>query len=329
MELLPPQEPKEEPEEILANPVRKPRLSKGQRIAAFTVSGAACFGFVLWGVNQFLSLRGVIHVFASRIVLGLTTLVAILGVFLFTRLLARWRKTFFGASTVIIVLFAVLLDWWAPKPKEVPNPDPQPKEGAPVSLSMGCTSENIPLHIPANTTIHIMRINPSLRGNPTIPDIGVFHEISSGEKPIDWPSKREGRWMTPSEKQAVFQTLRQFATPWARKCEITSYGNATLEETDAYLLVDMPDKQRHGYRIPFNPLIFGKTFTFYMINTCSSGIVPLFMQWADQATVRVVGEETERRVPLQFEKTNWPSQLQVPMGASAFLWNDVPSCEGW
>jgi hypothetical protein len=101
-----------EPEEIVARretPWRKPLV--------VGISVAGLFGFVLWGISQFLSLRGVVHVLASRIVLGLTVIAAILMLLILTRSLIKRRNTWFWAGTAIIVFLAVSLDWWAPKPR--------------------------------------------------------------------------------------------------------------------------------------------------------------------------------------------------------------------
>src|SRR5215831_4602489 len=103
MELLPPSEP----EPIM----RRVRKSPAARMAFFAFSGASCFGFVLWGLNQFLSLRGVVHVAASRIVLVLTAFVAVLGLWAFTRLLTRKRNLCFAISAVVVVVSGFWLDW--------------------------------------------------------------------------------------------------------------------------------------------------------------------------------------------------------------------------
>ena len=92
------------------------------RVARFSllgISATGCFSFVLWGVNQFLSLRGVVNVSASRIVLVLTAVAAISGWFISTRLFPKWRNGSFMVGAAMIVLGIVFLDWWAPKPQGV------------------------------------------------------------------------------------------------------------------------------------------------------------------------------------------------------------------
>lgn len=94
------------------------RVSPAGRKVIWGFSGTGCFGVVLWGLNQFLSLRGVIHLTASRIVLVATVIVAIVGLFCFTRILQRWKNISFYLGIFIVTLSAFSLDRWAPKPKE-------------------------------------------------------------------------------------------------------------------------------------------------------------------------------------------------------------------
>ncbi len=93
--------------------------TKWRRPVALGLSAATCFGLVLWCLNQFLSLRGVVHVTASRIVLALGVVFAILGWLSFTRLFPRKGNFCFWSGTAIVILSAGLLDWWAPKPESI------------------------------------------------------------------------------------------------------------------------------------------------------------------------------------------------------------------
>jgi hypothetical protein len=138
-ELLPP-----EHRGIISNSSRweSPKW-KAARPFVLGVSAMGCLGFVLWGLNQFLSLRGVVHVVASRIVLAFTVGAAVLMVLAITRFLRTRRNLSFGAGTIVVIVLAVLLDWWAPKPKEASTAH-IPKPAIDVSLAL-------------ITTIHRMR----------------------------------------------------------------------------------------------------------------------------------------------------------------------------
>jgi hypothetical protein len=198
---------------------------------------------------------------------------------------------------------------------------------SPISFRLGCEWDHIPIHIPAASTVHVIRLHPAvLSGNPNIQDLGVFEDItSSPDKSLDWPTKRNGRWMTDAEwnKATAYGT----PNPWAFACTLTSYSSATLDEIVAQLLVDTPDKKRHSYPVAFDPLMSGHSFQFYVVNVCSSGVIPILVQWDDFATVRVLGESNVRRVPLRYEKKNWPSQLLGPFGPTSFVWNDLHDCQ--
>jgi pimeloyl-ACP methyl ester carboxylesterase len=222
--------------------------------------------------------------------------------------------------------------------KDAPNrahdkgPEPQPeKPFTPVSLSFGCGWGHIPIHIPAGKSIHVIRLLPGiLRGNPRIPELGLFEDVSAtDEMPLDWPSERDGRWMTSDEIKDTITKTGAMPTGTSSKCEITNYGPATLDSVRLTLLIDTSDRQRHQYVVPFDPLVSDQPFTFYLVDFCSSGVLPMLVQWTDLAVVHVVGEQGERQVDLNFEKKDWPSSLPPIMGGSPFLWNGTNDCQGW
>jgi hypothetical protein len=133
--------------------------------------------------------------------------------------------------------------------------------------------------------------------------------------------------MTFAETRKSIADKQAFLSPIAFNCTLTSYGAVTLDGIVAPLLVDTPDGKRHSYPIAFNPLVAGHPFSFYVVSGCSSGVIPTMIQWDDFATVRVLGEQGDRRVPLRYEKKNWPSQLLVPIGGSSFVWNGLDNCQ--
>jgi hypothetical protein len=221
-------------------------------------------------------------------------------------------------------------------PQSAPQSTPPP---IPISFRLGCELDHIPIHIPVASTIHVLRLHPAvLYGNPRIPDLGVFENISSlSEKPMDWPNKMNGRWMTKKEMKESWSSGAP-STPYASNCTLTSYSpQVTLDEIIAYLLIDIPDTtkpkssnpalKRLSFPITFDPLMSGHSFHFYVVNTCSSGVIPMTVQWGDSAIVRVSGEQISRKVPLRFERLNFPSQLLMVMGAASFIWNDLHDCQ--
>jgi hypothetical protein len=198
-----------------------------------------------------------------------------------------------------------------------------------VSLHLGCEWDHIPIHIPTASTIHVMRLHPAnLYGNPLIPDVGVFEDISStSSKMLDWPSKAEGRWMTLPEMKKVMAEGKPLPSPYAFNCTLTSYGPGTLEDIVAELILDTSDGKRLRYPVAFDPLSSGQSFSFYIVNVCSSGVTLKMVQWSESATVRVLGEKDKRSVVLRFQKRNWPTLLVPIFGPSMWLWNGTQSCK--
>ena len=201
-----------------------------------------------------------------------------------------------------------------------------PPTPVPVSITLGCGWDHIPIHIPSNFTIHVMRLSPAiLYGNPSIPSVGVFDPVSAGESAMDWPSKRDGRWMTREEFHRALTEQGWMPTPYAFNCTLTNFSSVTLEEISATLIVDTVDKKRHLFPIKFDPLMSGHSFPFYVVNVCSSGVTATMVQWGDRASVRPLGEDKSRIVSLNFEKRSWPSELMV-LGGSSFLWSGMQNC---
>jgi hypothetical protein len=295
----------------------------------FLISSAFLLTLILWGFNEFTSLRGVIHVLASRIVLGGMWVAGILLVMALVSAVPIPPKSKRITLVVLsLVWTAVLvgLDQWAPKPSTVSL------QSTPISFRLGCDWDHLPIHIAPASTIHVIRL---YRGTliPTnfrmnIQDEGSFENISSSaDTPLDWPSERDGKWMTKAEFQNAMKSGSGMPNPWTFRCTMASYSTATLDEMLAFLLIDTPDKQRHSFKVPFDPIMSGHSFTFYMVNVCSSGTIPQLIQWSDTALVRVLGETTVRQVPLRYEKTSWPSQLFPGMGPSSFVWNGIGGCQ--
>jgi hypothetical protein len=206
---------------------------------------------------------------------------------------------------------------------------PNPPEPAPVSIYLGCRIDHIPIHIPAASTIHIIRLDPRiLSGNPRIRSLGVFENVSSRtDASLDLPSKSDGRWMTPSEfRQAVIKEKKFLPSPYASKCSVSVYGAPVVEDVVATLIIETSDGKQHAYPVAFDPFVSNSSFTFYVINICSSGSTVRMVHWADRATLHVLGEPDKREVPLKYVKRGWPAELLPMFGPSSFIWNGVQAC---
>ena len=294
----------------------------------FTLSFAGCFGFVLWGLNQFLALRGVVNVGASRVILVLTVAAAILMVLIATRLVPRNKNTWFAVGSAMVILLAILLDSWAPKPKEL-SPA---KEVIPpleqIAVYMECQWSHYPVTIPPTSTVHVLRLHPDfLKGNPSFRAEGIFHDFTAGDKALTWPSVSDGKW--PSKAEA-FEAMKKgiMQSPFLFKCDLKSFGKTTIEEVSIPMWVRPMEKDAKGrvYQIPFDPLTTGMDFPFYVVNYCSSQI---YVTWPDTLRVHVLGEPDNRVVPLKMIKRDWPGDLMIFM-PSAFKWSGIQNCDwGW
>lgn len=227
----------------------------------------------------------------------------------------RFRICFAASATALVGYIG-----YRQFPRHVPAPSPVPF----TALYIGCEWGHIPINIQAGAVIHVMWLDPSmLLGNPNIPFIGPFDDIRGPvDKGMTWPTKKDGRWMTGVEIQKTMKDTGTIASPYAFHCALSNYGNVNLDEITALLIVDTSDRRRHSYSVPFNPSVVGHPFDFYMVNKCSSGIVPVMVQWGDRARARIVGETILRTIPLQFERKAFPSNLLIGFGASWFMWND-------
>ncbi len=321
MELLPPKS------EIAPSRWQTFMSKPNNRAVVSTISGATLFGLFLWSISEFFSVRGVVHMLTSRIFLGVACVTAWLLLVLIGRIFG-WSKLSILLCATVLIIAALVLDSMFPMPNKIQKARVMPDL---ISFRMGCEWKSLPIHVPAGTTVHVIRVYELTLNAAKAKafDIGVFESVSAKpDSAIDWPSpKRDGRWMTHKE---VNDKKKSGSMPNSlmSKCTLTSYSNVTVDDIATTLLVDTPDKHRHAYSVPFNPLMAGQSFSFYLVNVCSSGVIPILVQWDDFATVRVLGEEQWRKVPLRYERNQVPSQLVATfIGPSSFLWNGVESCK--
>src|SRR6266478_5978592 len=113
-----------------------------------------------------------------------------------------YRQIIYSVSAVVFLASIGTAVYRHYVPVRVPQPTTQSTPSPiPISFRLGCEIDHIPIHILAASTIHVLRLHPAiLYGNPRIQDLGVFENISSpSDKPMDWPTKTSGRWMTKKE----------------------------------------------------------------------------------------------------------------------------------
>jgi hypothetical protein len=269
----------------------------------------------------------------------------VMGFLLFAKALTLngWAKNLAGCAGAVIlsgilititVLHKPDMEPWSNLQKfgtRSPHPTPAIPE-TPISFRLGCNLYGLPIHIQGGSSIHILRITPGTliptNDQHIIPDQGSFETITAEvDKPRDYPSEDNGRWLTKDELTESLKKGRG-ANPFISKCTLTSYTSATLDDIVAVLLVDTRDEKHHSYWVPFDPIMSSKSYEFYVISPCTSGVIPQMVQWNPTVLVRVLGESKIKTVPLRFEKQVFPPQLLAgSFGPSSFLWDGVGECK--
>lgn len=288
----------------------------------FLLTGAALF----W--SQFNQVRPT-GLGYSRAILALLWLMLFLASVIASIQLIRYRWLAVAISAIWPLLLVILLDQIAPRPEPIASPAPLA-----VSLRLGCEWDQIPIRIAVGSSIRVLELNPgtliSTKVKRVFLDQGSFQTITNdGRGPEEWPSKRDGRWLTKSEIASAIHDASKaglaFPSPFAFRCTMKNYTSATLDEIVPTLWVDTPGKKFYSFAVPFDPLMPGSSFSFYVVNMCSSGVIPVDVQWDNNALVHVLGEKGYRRVPLRYERQPWPSSLML-MGRSSFVWSGMGPC---
>ncbi len=232
-------------------------------------------------------------------------------------------KAYGTACLVVFLVFLILFLGWRKSP---PNTDVS-SQPEPLALSMSCASESLPISIPAATTVHVVRIRPSLLLGGDLNSFsggGIMEDVSSGRgKTRNWPSEGEGRWLSDNERKKLLAKTGGVASSGIYKCDISSLGKATLEEVTLKLNVTLLDANRdyeeHVYTISTDPLSGTAPFTFYIVNPCAARV---FAYWPEVASVKVVGQPNRHDVPL-----GWVRRLDLgnPMVfmPAAWRWNEI------
>jgi hypothetical protein len=157
--------------------------------------------------------------------------------------------------------------------------------------------------------------------------MGLFYDVTTGDKPLKWPTNGDGRWLTQAEFMGgAKRFVAQPPSPFMSKCDLSSLGKSIIDDITISATLG-PNKRGatgHGYKIGFDPLRQEAHFQFYIVNRCENQEV--ILTWPDTASAHVLGEEKTRTLPLNIVK-----RLDTPyslfFGKSAFKWNMVRPCD--
>ena len=248
-EILPP-----ESDEIAPRSRWESAKWKAARPFVFGLSLAGCFAFVLWGTNQFLSLRGVVHVAASRVVLSMTWVAACLCCLFATRFVTKRRNLCLALCVVIVTALAFGFDWWAPKPI--------PASRAVPLITLKISPSVFPISAAPHSTLFLLPLHPY----QTFDTTSELHTFSNpcGEDHF-WPSEEE----INSKAKNAYEEVREL--------DVVNHSPVTMEAGKAVFRLSYNDSFGGGCTPPKNPtyqydvvsisaLDPGRTFQFFSVN---------------------------------------------------------------
>jgi hypothetical protein len=140
--------PDEPPIHIAGWTIPRQRLKTIARY--FSVVGL--LGVAGWFIQNFLQVRGVVNLFASRLFLGAAVLFLALAVL---ALMALWGRPRIWIRILVVLMLigvGVAVDYCTPKPS--------PKPLTVVELQVICDDGLLPIHIPNGSSINILEVNP-------------------------------------------------------------------------------------------------------------------------------------------------------------------------
>ena len=308
-EILPPEQPQHKSLQIGRWTI-PPRTVKAIKYAFI----AGILSWVGWSLQNFLSLRGVMNLLASRINLGFIWL----GCFVVGWMLTVnvRRKILFRASIAVVLLLVVWsLDLWAPKP----NAPVHVSRMVPL-MTMKLRPSAFPVSVPPRTTLHILPLHPFQTFTDAASQLHEYDNECSTDHP--WPSEKEISSKPANSYEEV------------RAVEITNHGPGTLESGRIVFGVRYNQSYAGGCVVPpqsaqtqddvvsIPTLDQGQAFAFISVNQtdgCAWLLPP------DTIRVKMAGDESENNVPLKMEPISVPNWVGSPFGPTAVKWEGVPT----
>ena len=284
------------------------------RQAAFIKIGAATpiLAVAGWLLQNFLQLRGVVNLLASRVDLGFLAVCLFLVVWVLTIGLPRkemWRLIF----GVIIVLVAIGIDRLAPLPTT-------PPQATSPFITIGITPAVFPISVSPHSTLSILPLHPYQTFTDSAGHLHIF-DNPCGEEHV-WPTQDE----INSKPKNGYEEVRTV--------EVTNHSQFTIESGRAIFTLTYNESFGGGCMPPpksatrqedvvsLPSLDQGKAFRFVAINQTKSCVWLL-----PPATIKVkmTGDEAEREIPIKREETNIANWTDTPFPPTSVQWQGVPA----
>jgi hypothetical protein len=266
--------------------------------------------WVGWSLQNFLSLRGIMNLLASRINLGFIWLGCFVVIWMLT--VNVRRKALLRATLAVVLLLTVCgLDWWAPKPLAANPPPP--------FITVKISPSGFPVSVAPRSTLYLLPIHPYQTFTDAASHLHEF-DNSCGEE-HSWPTQDEINSKPANGYEEV------------RRIEVTNHSQDAIESGRIAFSVLYNEAFGGGCMSPpasstpqedviFIPAIDpGKSFEFVAVNQtnrCAWLIAPTTIR------IRKANDETPINAPLKLEPSVVPTWASSPFGPTTIKWVGVP-----
>jgi hypothetical protein len=312
-EILPPEKP------AAVSPVQIGRFSIPVVVIQVVrwASVLVLLGWAGWSLQNFISLRGIVNLLASRINLLFFWLACFAAIWILTSSFRRkvsWRVL----AAAVLSLCIFVLDWLAPKPAAA-KPAVAVASAHPVPfITMKIHPAAFPVSVPSRTTLHILPLHPFQTFTDSASQLHEYDNWCPTDRP--WPSEKEISSKSVNSYEEV------------RNVEITNHGPGTMESGRIVFGVRYNKSFAGGCTAPapaqtqddvisVPTLDQGQTFSFVSVNQtdgCAWLLPP------DAMRVKMVGDDNSEDVSLKLEAINIPNWIGTPFGPTSIKWEGVP-----
>lgn len=182
------------------------------------------------------------------------------------------------------------------------------------AIFMECDMVPLPLVVPAGGTIRVIPLNhKQLKSQHW-----GFFGVHGGVKDVTWPD----RAFVTRSAQLHNQGL------WAYKCRVSNHGRTNLIYLDVPIDLWFGNQGREQNRLRYAPVISaldsGREFDFYLVNDCNTSVAAI---WQDNARVQLLGEPTQRDIPLRRTYRSPADQVMIFFPTTVRWVKQYPECE--